>query len=66
MKIEARYQLPFSNVQAAHDTNKCKRVIVKFVNCKHPEHLLQIKKMINSKSNSHLNINSKAFVNTSL
>ena len=66
MDIEACHRLPFSNVQAAHNPNQCKRVIVKFLNRKHPERLLQIKKTISSKKYSHLNITSKVSVNTSL
>ena len=42
--IEACHRLPLSNAQDNKDPNQCKRVIVKFVNCKLPKCLLQIKK----------------------
>ena len=42
--IEACHRLPLSNAQDNKDPNQCKRVIVKFVNCKLPKRLLQIKK----------------------
>ena len=42
MDIEAWH--PLSNAEATKDPNQCKRVIVKFVNRRLPERLLQIKK----------------------
>ena len=66
MDIEACHRLPLSNAQANKDPNQCKRVIVKFVNRKLPERLLQIKKTISSMSYNHLNITGRVFVNTSL
>ena len=44
MGIEACQRLTFSNAQASKVPNQCKRVIIKFVNRKLPERLLQIKK----------------------
>ena len=46
MDAEACHRLPLNNAQANKDPNQCKRVIVKFVNCKLPKRLLQIKKTI--------------------
>ena len=66
MDIEACHRLPNSNAQVNKDPNQCKRVIVKFVNRKLPERLLQIKKTISSMSYNHLNITGRVFVNTSL
>ena len=66
MDIEACHRLPLSNAQANKDPNQCKRVIVKFVNRKLPERLLQIKKTISSMSYNHLNITGRVFVNTSV
>ena len=44
MDIEVCYRLPLSNAQATKDPNQCKGVIIKFVNHKLSECLLQIKK----------------------
>ena len=66
MDLEACHSLSLSNAQANKDPNQCKRVIVKFVNRKLPERLLQIKKTISSMSYNHLNITGRVFVNTSL
>ena len=63
MNIEACHRIHLSNAQATKDPNQCKRVI-KFVNRKLPECLLQIKKMISSMSYNHLNITGRVFVNT--
>ena len=46
------------------DSNK--RVIIKFVNRKHPEALLRNNKTISSKDFPHLNIHGKVFVSVSL
>ena len=45
MDIEACHRLPPSNAQANKDPNqcRCRRVIVKFVNCKLPKRLLHKK-----------------------
>ena len=62
MDIEACHRLPLSNAQANKDPNQCKRVVVKFVNHKLLERLLQISSM----SYNHLNITGRVFVNTSV
>ena len=62
MDTEACHRLPLSNAQANKDPNQCKRVVVKFVNHKLLERLLQISSM----SYNHLNITGRVFVNTSL
>ena len=60
--IEGCHRLPVSRY--SRDSNK--RVIVKFVNRKHPEALLRNKKSIGSKDFSHLNVHDKVFVSVSL
>ena len=60
--IEGCHRLPVSRY--SRDSNK--RVIVKFVNRKHPEALLRSKKSIGSKDFSHLNVHDKVFVSVSL
>ena len=60
--IEGCHRLPFSRNSRAQD----KRVIVKFVNRKHPEALFRDKKRINSKSFSNLIVSNKAFISVSL
>ena len=60
--IEGCHRLPDSRY--SRDYNK--RVIVKFVNRKHPEATLRNKKSINNKDFSHLNVRGKAFVSVSL
>ena len=66
LNIEAFHWLPLSNAQATKDPNQDRRVIIKFVNCKLPKCLLQIKKAISSISYNHLNVTGRVFVNTSL
>ena len=66
MDIEACHRLPLGNAKAKKDPNQCKRVIVKSVNRKLPQRLLQIKKAISSMSYNHLNITGRVFANTSL
>ena len=65
MDIEACHRLPLSNAQANKDPNQCERVI-KFVDRKLPELLLQIEKARSSVTYNHLNITSSVFLNTSL
>ena len=60
--IEGCHRLPISRY--SRDSNK--RVIVKFVNRKHPEALLRNKNSISSKDFSQLNIHGKVFVFVSL
>ena len=60
--IEGCHRLPVSRY--SRDSNK--RVIIKFVNRKHPEVLLRNKKTISSKDFSHLNVHGKVFVSVSL
>ena len=60
--IEGCHRLPVSRY--SRDSNK--RVIIRFVNRKHPEALLQNKKTISSKDFSHLNVHGKVFVSVSL
>ena len=60
--IEGCHRLPVSRY--SRDSNK--RVIIKFVNRKHPETLLRNKKTISSKDFSHLNVHGKVFVSVSL
>ena len=50
--------------QYSSDSNK--RVIIKFVNRKHPEALLRNNKTISSKDFPHLNVHGKVFVSASL
>ena len=60
--IKECYRLPASRY--SRDSNK--RVIVKFVNRKHPEAILRNKKSISNKDFSHLNVHGKVFVSVSL
>ena len=61
--IEGCHCLPVSRY--SRDSNK--RVIVKFVNRKHPEAMLRNKRSISNKDFSHLNVNDgKVFVSVSL
>ena len=60
--IEGCHHLPVSRY--SRDSNK--RVIVKFVNRKHPEAFLRNKKSISSKDFSHLNGHGKVFFSVSL
>ena len=60
--IERCHRLPVSRY--SRDSNK--RVIVKFVNRKHPEAMLRNKRSISSKDFSHLNVHGKVFVSVSL
>ena len=60
--IEGCHRLPFPTNSRAQD----KRVIVKFVNWKHPEALFRDKKQINSDSFSNLIVFNKAFISVSL
>ena len=60
--IEGCHHLPVS--QYSGDSNK--RVIIKFVNRKHPDALLRNKKTISTKDFSHLNVHGKVFVSVSL
>ena len=60
--IAGCHRLPFSRY--SRDSNK--RVIVKFVNRKHPEAMLRNKKSISNKDFSHLNVHGKVFVSVSL
>ena len=60
--IEGCHRLPDSRY--SRDYNK--RVIVKFVNRKHPEAMLRNKKSISNKDFSHLNVHGKVFVSVSL
>ena len=53
--IEGCHRLPVSRY--SRDSNK--RVIVKFVNRKHPEAMLRNKKSISNKDFSHLNVHGK-------
>ena len=60
--FEGCRRLPVSRYRRDSD----KRVIIKFVNRKHPEALLRNKKTISSKDFSHLNVHGKVFVSVSL
>ena len=60
--IEGCHRLPDSRY--SRDYNK--RVIVKFVNRKHPEAMLRNKRSISNKDFSHLNVHGKVFVSVSL
>ena len=60
--IEGCHRLPVSRY--SRDSNK--RVIVKFVNRKHPEAMLRNKKSISDKDFSHLNVHGKVFVSLPL
>ena len=60
--IERCHRLPVSGY--SRDSNK--RVIVKFINRKHPEAMLRNKKSISNKDFSHLNVHGKVFVSVSL
>ena len=60
--IDGCHRLPASRY--SRDSNK--RVIVKFVNRKHPEAMLRNKKSISNKDFSHLNVHGKVFVSVSL
>ena len=60
--IEGCHRLPISRY--SRDSNK--RVIVKFINRKHPEAMLRNKKSINNKDFSHLNVHGEVFVSVSL
>ena len=60
--IEGCHRLPASRY--SRDSNK--RVIVKFVNRKHPEAMLRNKRSISNKDFSHLNVHGKVFVSVSL
>ena len=60
--IEGCHCLPVSRCSR----NSNKRVIVKFVNRKHPEAMLRNKKSISNKDFSHLNVHGKVFVSVSL
>ena len=42
MDMEACHRVHLSNAQAVKNPNQCKKVILNFVNCKHPERLLQL------------------------
>ena len=55
--IEGCHRLPVSRY--SRDSNK--RVIVKFVNRKHPEAMLRNKRSISNKDFSHLNVHGKVF-----
>ena len=66
MDIEACNRLPLSNAQATQDLNQCKRIIIKFVNCKLPERLLQIKNDKLCELYNHLNITDRVSVNALL
>ena len=60
--IEGCHRLPASRY--SRDSNK--RVIVKFINRKHPEAMLRNKRSISNKDFSHLNVHGKVFVSVSL
>ena len=60
--IEGCHRLPVSRYSS--DSNK--RVIVKFINRKHPEAMLRNKRSISNKDFSHLNVHGKVFVSVSL
>ena len=60
--IEGCHRLPVSRY--SRDSNK--RVIVKFINRKHPEAMLRNKRSISNKDFSHLNVHGKVFVSVSL
>ena len=60
--VERYHRLPASRY--SRDFNK--RVIVKFINRKHPEALLRNKKPISSKDFRYLNVHGKVFVSVSL
>ena len=60
--IEGCHRLPVSRY--SRDSNK--RVIVKFINRKHPEAMLRNKKSISNKDFSYLNVHGKVFVFVSL
>ena len=60
--IDGCHRLPASRY--SRDSNK--RVIVKFVNRKHPEAMLRNKKSISNKYFSHSNVHGKVFVSVSL
>ena len=60
--IEGCHRLSVSRY--SRDSNK--RVIIKFVNRKHLQTLLQNKKIISSKDFSHLNVHGNVFVSVSL
>ena len=64
--IEACNRVPLSNAQATQDLNQCKRIIIKFVNCKLPERLLQIKNDKLRELYNRLNITDRVSVNTLL
>ena len=49
-----------------YSRNSNKRVIVKFINRKHPEAMLRNKRSISNKDFSHLNVHGKVFVSVSL
>ena len=66
MDIEACHRLPLSNARATKDHKQFKRVVVKYVNGKHPKHLLEIRIVIFSMSYNHRSITARVFVNTSL
>ena len=60
--IEGCHRLPVST--SSRDSNK--RVMVKFINRKHPEAMLRNKRSISNKAFSHLNVHGKVFVSVSL
>lgn len=66
MDVEGCHRLALSNAYKTQNPAQDKGFIVKSVNIKYSECLLQLKKVISSRNYSHLDICKKPFVTISL